>query len=116
MKPDSAQQILETRVCMKAVKYGICLERDHRTGTLFVSLIAVVVLAAWACWLLLSIVPLYEFTESARLEVRQRDPSRRVVATHLAIGRQVKAGDILVELALSYVMSRAKTLLVIAHP
>ncbi len=67
-------------------------------------LIAVVVLASWTCWLLLSSIPLYEFTESARLEVDSavhpvESPAfGRVVATHLAIGRQVKAGDILVEL------------------
>jgi membrane fusion protein (multidrug efflux system) len=61
------------------------------------------ILAAWAAWLLLARVALYEVTDTARLEVDSAvhpvdsPASGRVVATHLAMGADVQAGDVLVE-------------------
>ena len=62
------------------------------------------VLAVWVAWVFLARVALYETTATARLEtdnaVHPVDApiSGRVVATRLAIGKQVEAGDVLVEL------------------
>jgi multidrug resistance efflux pump len=67
-------------------------------------IIVIIVLAAWTAWLLFARVSLYEVADTARLEVVgavhpvQSPSAGRVVATHLAIGKQVKAGDILIEL------------------
>lgn len=61
------------------------------------------ILAAWVAWLFLARVTLYEVTDTARLEVdsaaRPVDSpvSGRVVASHLAIGADIQAGDVLVE-------------------
>ena len=60
--------------------------------------------AAWAAWCGLAHVTLYEISSAARLEVDQavtpiQSPlTGRVVVTRLAIGREVAAGDILIEL------------------
>jgi membrane fusion protein (multidrug efflux system) len=59
---------------------------------------------AWASWSVLAHVTLYEVSTTARLEVDQavtpvQAPlAGRVVTTRLAIGREVHAGDVLVEL------------------
>ena len=62
------------------------------------------VLAAWLAWFLGASVSLYEVSQRARLEAdnaaRDVSPvqSGRLVASRLAIGRRVRAGDVLVEL------------------
>jgi membrane fusion protein (multidrug efflux system) len=62
------------------------------------------VLAAWVAWLFLARVELYEVTDTARLEVDsavhhiQSPVSGRVISTHLAMGKDVQAGDVLIEL------------------
>jgi multidrug resistance efflux pump len=59
---------------------------------------------AWASWSVLAHVTLYEVSTTARLEVDQAVTpvqvplAGRVVTTRLAIGREVHAGDVLVEL------------------
>ncbi|MGH9662493.1 MAG: HlyD family secretion protein [Bryobacteraceae bacterium] len=61
-------------------------------------------LGAWTAWALYAQVTLYEVTEKARLEVDdaispiQAPILGRVVTTNLAMGREVKTGDILVEI------------------
>src|SRR5215470_15835111 len=61
-------------------------------------------LSAWGAWLVLARVTLYEVTQTARLEVAQAGHpiatpvAGRVVATHLVVGRDVQAGEVLVEL------------------
>jgi membrane fusion protein (multidrug efflux system) len=61
-------------------------------------------LAAWLCWFLLSEVTVYETSTRARLEVRQAPHAvaapvaGKVVSAPLAIGQQVRAGAVLVEL------------------
>ena len=62
------------------------------------------VLAAWVAWSCLTQVPVYEVTETARLEVaRAAHPlaanvAGRVIRSQLQLGRQVAEGDVLVEL------------------
>jgi membrane fusion protein (multidrug efflux system) len=61
-------------------------------------------LGSWAAWSLLARVTLYEVSANARLEIDraayaiQAPLSGHVSSVQLAIGRQVKAGDILLEL------------------
>jgi membrane fusion protein (multidrug efflux system) len=59
---------------------------------------------AWLGWLFLARITLYETSDTARLEVESAvhpvavQFGGRVVKTHLELGKEVKAGDILVEL------------------
>jgi membrane fusion protein (multidrug efflux system) len=67
-------------------------------------LMAAVLLGGWCAWLFLARVSRYETTDSARLEVDrathllQAPYVGRVVASRLTLGRNVEAGEILVEL------------------
>ena len=67
-------------------------------------LIAVCFAGAWAAWCSLAKITLYEVTDTARLEVNraiypvQASMAGRVVSSALLMGREVKAGEILVEL------------------
>lgn len=67
-------------------------------------LCAGLMLAAWLSWFFLSEVTIYETSTRARLEVRQAPHAvaapvaGKVVSAPLAIGQQVRAGDVLVEL------------------
>ncbi|MCI0392669.1 MAG: HlyD family efflux transporter periplasmic adaptor subunit [Acidobacteria bacterium] len=69
-------------------------------GILFVAIL----LSGWLAWLALAEVELYETTGEARLEVdRAAHPIEalfggRVTATNMKVGREVKAGDVLIEL------------------
>ena len=66
-------------------------------------IVTVIVLAAWSAWFLFARVTLYEVSDKARLEVVatahavDAPVAGRVVATHLEIGRDINAGDVLVE-------------------
>ncbi len=66
--------------------------------------VAACLAGAWGCWSLLAQVTRHEVSASARLEAEQaatplQSPlAGRVQSTHLSIGREVKAGDLLVEL------------------
>jgi membrane fusion protein (multidrug efflux system) len=65
---------------------------------------AVALLLSWTTWFCFARVTLYEVTTTARLEVEraiypiEAPVAGRIVATHLALGREVQAGDVLVEL------------------
>jgi membrane fusion protein (multidrug efflux system) len=67
-------------------------------------LLAAVLLAGWMTWFFFGTVNVYEMSRKARVEVQQAAHSieasiqGRIVATSLAIGQEVKAGDVLVEL------------------
>jgi multidrug resistance efflux pump len=67
-------------------------------------LLSAVLLGAWTAWLFLARISRYETTDSARLEVGpaahlvQAPYNGRVVASRLALGRNVQAGEVLVEL------------------
>ena len=61
-------------------------------------------LMAWLAWLFLAAVPLYEISDTARLETDVAAHSvaalavGRIVSTRLVLGREVQAGEVLVEL------------------
>src|SRR5207245_347264 len=65
---------------------------------------AALLLGGWGAWFLLSRVAVYEVTRNARLEVdRAAHPiatpvAGRVAMTHLVVGQEVQAGEVLVEL------------------
>src|SRR5262245_5295650 len=67
-------------------------------------LIVTILLGGWLAWLALAEVSLCETTGEARLEVDSAAHpieallGGRVTATRLKVGREVKAGDVLVEL------------------
>ncbi|MCI0489277.1 MAG: HlyD family efflux transporter periplasmic adaptor subunit [Blastocatellia bacterium] len=76
---------------------------SYRRSTLGTTIV-LLVLGTWATWMFTARVALYEITSEARLEVEaavypiEAAVSGRVIATYLAIGKEVQAGDVLVEL------------------
>ncbi len=66
--------------------------------------IAFALLGAWTAWALTAKVTRYEVSDSARLEIEgaacpvQANAAGRLVASGLTLGKEVKAGDVLVEL------------------
>jgi len=68
------------------------------------TLVSVVILGGWSLWFVASRVAIYETSEAARLEVDgavhpiEAAVSGRVIRTRLAIGREVQAGEVLVEM------------------
>ena len=65
--------------------------------------LALAILAVWALWLVIARVSLYEVSETGRLEMERVYPvaapvTGKVVATHLALAREVQAGEVLVEI------------------
>jgi len=79
------------------------LQADSFRRTALGLALAVVLVGVWAAWSLLGRITLYEITDNARIEVDraiyplQSPVLGRVVFTQLVIGRQVQAGDLLVE-------------------
>lgn len=67
-------------------------------------LVALCIAGCWAAWCVFAHITLYEVSDAARLEVNravypvQAPLAGRVVATMLAIGREVRSGDILIQL------------------
>jgi len=67
-------------------------------------LVVLALLGGWGAWVVLARVAIYEVTRTARLEVAQAGHplatpvAGRVVATQLVVGRDVQAGEVLVEL------------------
>src|SRR5687767_258849 len=80
------------------------LDADSFRRSTLALVVAAIVIGSWALWLCLSSVALYELTDTARLEVDsavhpiESLAAGRVVRTLLVVGKEVKAGDILVEL------------------
>jgi multidrug resistance efflux pump len=80
------------------------LAADRFQRSLLGILLAVALLGAWVTWFFLAQVTLYEVSATARLEVSdaahpvEAQVAGRVRATHLTLGREVQAGDVLVEL------------------
>jgi len=80
------------------------LARDHAAPALWAWAVAGVLLAAWAGWFLLGRVTVFQLSTQARVEVRQAATplsaaaGGRVLASRLAVGAAVQAGDVLVEL------------------
>ncbi len=67
-------------------------------------LVAAAILSGWAPWFVAARVAIYETSEAARLEVDsaahpiEAAAAGRVIKTNLAIGREVQAGEVLVEM------------------
>jgi multidrug resistance efflux pump len=80
------------------------LQTDGLNPTVLGLITITAVVAIWSCWLLLGRVAVYETSAAARLEVERVHPvavavGGRIVASHLALGRQVRRGDVLLEIA-----------------
>ena len=66
--------------------------------------VAILLIGSWVAWAFLARFSVYETTSTARVEVDQASYAiqspllGRIIKTQLDIGRQVKAGDVLVEL------------------
>jgi len=77
---------------------------NNRAGRRGFLALGVILLAGWSAWMALGQVTVYQATERARLEVGSAahpvatPVGGRVVQTHLAVGREVKAGEVLVVL------------------
>jgi multidrug resistance efflux pump len=80
------------------------LAADRGRWALASLIVVMVLLGGWGAWFVLARVAMYEVTRTARLEVDQAvhpiatPVAGRVVATHLVVGRDVQAGEVLVEL------------------
>jgi multidrug resistance efflux pump len=80
------------------------LEDDGFRGATLGLCLAAALLAAWTTWFLTAPVARYETSERARIEVDRAGYSvqapldGRVIASRLALGRVVEAGEVLVEL------------------
>jgi membrane fusion protein (multidrug efflux system) len=80
------------------------LSASSRRGSTWWLIIAVVILGLWTGWALLARISLYETSTDARLEAEhaahpiEAPVAGRVIATRLAVGQQVRAGQVLVEL------------------
>jgi multidrug resistance efflux pump len=80
------------------------LTEDHGRGSWWSLLVAAALLGIWGAWCCLARLAVYAVTDTARLEVeRAAHPLEtpvdgRVVATRLALGREVQEGEELVEL------------------
>jgi membrane fusion protein, adhesin transport system len=80
------------------------LGADHGGISTLALLVATGLLAGWMAWAVESRVTRYEVSDSARLEVDraaypiQTGSSGRLVLSNLVLGKEVRAGDLLVEL------------------
>ncbi len=80
------------------------LRADRALKSTAVLLSAILLLAAWVTWAFRARVTRYEISETARLEVNgsayplQANAAGKLIASHLSLGRQVQAGEILLEL------------------
>jgi len=80
------------------------LKADSFRGSLAALACVLALLGGWMAWFFLARVARYEVTNTARLEVDQEiHPVQspvlaRVVSTNLVLGKEVQAGDVLVEL------------------
>ena len=80
------------------------LDADNFRSRLMGLLLAALVIGCWAAWAVLARVPVYAVTEEARLEAGpevyyiESPVNGRVVALHVHVGQEVKAGDLLFEL------------------
>ena len=80
------------------------LAADRGRGSRWGVLLAAALLGVWGAWFCLARLTVYAVTDTARLEVEravypiETPVDGRVVATHLALGREVQGGEVLVEL------------------
>ncbi len=82
----------------------LSMRADGSRRALLALLGGVLLLGGWLTWFFLARLTVYELSQAARVEVRQAAHTvgapvgGRIVATHLTLGRQVQAGDVLLEL------------------
>jgi membrane fusion protein (multidrug efflux system) len=79
------------------------LQKDGVNPTLLGLILITALIALWCCWLVLGRVAVYETSATARLEVEHVHPvaaavGGRVVASYLWLGREVRHGDVLLEI------------------
>jgi membrane fusion protein (multidrug efflux system) len=80
------------------------LARDSSALAIVAWVLAALLLAAWLTWFVGGRVTVFEVSRSARLEVQQAahpvtaSVAGRVIVSHMALGQQVHAGDILLTL------------------
>lgn len=80
------------------------LHTDRPRRSFGVALIALPLLGGWLGWFFAANVTVYEITETARIEASQASrgidstAAGLIVTNHLVLGREVKTGDMLVEL------------------
>jgi len=80
------------------------LKADSFRGSLLALACVIALLGGWMAWFFLARVARYEVTDTARLEVDQETHPvqspvlARVVSSNLVLGKEVKAGDVLVQL------------------
>ncbi|WP_394829656.1 HlyD family secretion protein [Pendulispora albinea] len=80
------------------------IDGDSASRSHLAALVAILVLAAWTVWLFAAHLSIYETSEAARLEVvRAAHPfdapiAGRVVKATIALDRDVREGDVLIEL------------------
>jgi multidrug resistance efflux pump len=78
------------------------LDADGMSPTLLAVILVAGLGGVWSTWLVTARVPVYQISEAARLEVERVHPvaataAGRVVATSLVMGRDVRQGDVLLE-------------------
>lgn len=79
------------------------LGNDRFSPSFLVVIIAVTILGLWIAWLVMATVSVYEISDSGRIEVDTSlypiavPVSGKVMAAYVTIGRDVQAGDILIE-------------------
>lgn len=79
------------------------LANDKFSHSFLVVIIALIVLGSWIAWLVMARVGVYEIADSGRIEVDTSlypiavPSAGKVVATYLTVGREVQAGDLLIE-------------------
>jgi multidrug resistance efflux pump len=79
------------------------LDADGMSPALLAVLLIAVLGGVWSTWLVVARVPVYQISQTARLEVERVHPiaspvAGRVVATSLLLGREVRTGDVLIEI------------------
>jgi membrane fusion protein (multidrug efflux system) len=79
------------------------LDADGMSPALLAVLLIAVLGGVWSTWLVVARVPVYQISQTARLEVERVHPiaspvSGRIVTTSLLLGREVKTGDVLIEI------------------
>jgi multidrug resistance efflux pump len=79
------------------------LDADGMSPALLGVLLVAILGGVWSTWLVLARVPIYQISQTSRLEVERVHPiaspvTGRLVSTSLVLGREVKVGDVLLEI------------------
>lgn len=80
------------------------LARDHGRISTAILMVALLLMGVWVLWAFSAQVTRYEVSDSARLEVTaasypiQAGVSGRLVSSHLVLGQEVEAGEVVAEL------------------